>query len=156
MTRLDARAVATAAGVGLAIIVLIAGIGLIQRTGMGTDGGGPPGDGDVIAIPTAAPMVPNEDGDFFCLLARAEGRLVAHPGWGLALQPGLDPPYPIVWPHGYAGRIAGERVELLDHRGRVVARSGDTLEMAGGEATMEGVEGFSACPHGIRVMAAQP
>ncbi|HEX7196166.1 MAG TPA: hypothetical protein VF364_04945 [Candidatus Limnocylindria bacterium] len=156
MTRQGARGFVIAAGLGLAILALIAAIGLIQRTSMDTGGGGPPGEGDLIAIPTAAPMVPNADGDFFCHLARAEGRLVAHPAWGLALRPGLHPPYPVVWPHGYAGRIAGDRVELLDHRGRVVARSGDTLEMGGGEARVEGVAGFGACPVGIRVIAAQP
>ena len=155
MTRQDVRVAATAAGVGLAIIVLIAGIGLIQRASMVTSGGGPPQDGDLISIPTAAPLVPDAEGNV-CLLAGAEGRLVVHPSWGLAIQSGPNPPYPILWPHGYVGRIAGDRVELLDHRGRVVARSGDSIEMGGGQVTIEGVRGFGACPNSISVLAAQP
>ena len=142
MIRQGARAAAIAAGMTFAVIVLLAAARLIA--------------GDLIAIPTAPPLVPNAKGEVFCHLARAEGRLVAHPDWGLALQPGPNPPDPIVWPHGYAGRIAGNGVELLDHRGGVIARTGDTIEMAGGQATVEGVQGFRACPLSIRIIAAQP
>lgn len=155
MTRQGVQAAAIAAGVGLAIIVLLAGIGLIQRANMNTSGGGPPQDGDLISIPTAAPLV-NAEGLALCHDALLAGRLVAHPAWGLALQAGAGAPIRIVWPHGYAGRVAGDRIELLDHRGDVMARSGDSIEMGGPAANVTEVEGFGACPNRIRVTVAQP
>lgn len=155
MTRHDARAAAIAAGVGLAIIILIAGIGLIQRANMNTSVGGPPQDGDLISIPTAAPLV-DAEGRALCHGALLTGRLVADPAWGLAVQAGSDAPQRIVWPFGYAGRISGDRIELLDHSGRVIARSGDSIEMGGPAANVGAVEGFGACPNGIKVTGAQP
>jgi hypothetical protein len=155
MTRQDVRAAAIAAGVGLAIIVLIAAVGLIQRVNMDTSGGGPPQDGDLIAIPTPAPLV-DAEGQALCHDALLAGRLVAHPAWGLAIQAGSDAPLRIVWPFGYAGRVAGDRIELLDHRHDVVARSGDSIEMGGPAANVKEVEGFGACPNSIRLTAAQP
>ncbi len=155
MTRQDARAAAIAAGLGLAIIVLIAAIGLIQRANMNTSGGGLPGDGDLIAVPTAAPLM-DAEGRALCHDALLAGRLVAHPAWGLVVQAGSDPPLRIVWPHGYAGRVAGDRIELLDNRGDVVARSGDSIEMGGPAANVTEDEGFGACPNSITLTAAQP
>ena len=151
--RQDVHAAAIAAGVGLAIIALIAAIGLIQRATMVTSG--PPEDGDPISIPTAAPLM-DAEGNALCHGALLAGRLVAHPAWGLAVQAGADAPLRIVWPHGYVGRRAGDRIELLDHSGGVIARSGDSIEMGGPAANVKPVEGFGACPNSVSVSAAQP
>jgi hypothetical protein len=138
MARRDAPAAAW-----LASIVLVVGLGLAQRASL-------------ISIPTAAPRVPNADGQTFCHTAGAGGQLVAHPAWGLAIQNATYPPQLIVWPHDYVGRIAGDHVQLLDDRGRVVARTGDWIEMGGGQTTFEGAQGFAACPVGIRVTGTEP
>lgn len=152
MTRRDLRAAAIAAGVGLAVIVLLAGIGLIERANMVTSGGGPPRDGDLVSIPTTAPVVPDANGNVMCLDALDAGRLVADPRWGIAVQAGVNPPDLIFWPHGYVGRVAGDRLELLNDRGQVIAHTGDHIEMGGGMTTIGGREGFSPCPVGIEVI----
>ena len=43
--------------------------------------------------------------------------------------------YGIVWPYGYSWRDAGDTIEVLDEEGIVVARTGDEVQMGGGEAS---------------------
>lgn len=143
MTRRDAPAAALSPGWWLAITVLVVSLGLVQRLSL-------------ISIPTAPPRVTNADGQTFCHLARSAGQLVVHSEWGRAVQNAPYPPELIVWPHDYVGRRAGDHVQLLDDRGRVVARTGDWIEMGGGQITFEGDQGFSACPVGIRVTGSEP
>ncbi len=153
MTGQHVQAAAIATGVGLGTIFLVAGIVLIQRATTVTSG--PPRDGDLISIPTAAPLM-DAEGNALCHDALLAGRLVAHPAWGLAVQAGADAPRRIVWPHGYVGRRAGDRIELLDHRGVVIARSGDSIEMGGPAANVKEVDGFGACPNSVSVTVEQP
>jgi hypothetical protein len=54
------------------------------------------------------------------------------------------------------GRVAGDRLELLDGNGQLVARTGDHLQAAGGFATIDGQEGFNVCPVGIVVAPGPP
>jgi hypothetical protein len=108
-------------------------------------------DGPLISIPTQAPFVRDQNGVLFCNEALLSGRLVAHPQWGIAVEGGL-----VFWPNGYVGRIAGDRIELLDDKGRVVARTGDQIEAGGGQATINGLDGFAVCPGVSRVQPAEP
>jgi hypothetical protein len=39
---------------------------------------------------------------------------------------------PLVWPHGFAARLVGDKAELMDSVGAVIAREGDTLSDLGG------------------------
>ncbi len=48
------------------------------------------------------------------------------------------------------------RIELLDHRGAVIARSGDSIEMGGPAAKVREVDGFGACPNSVSVTVGQP
>jgi hypothetical protein len=121
MTRRDLQVAAIAAGVGLFIIVVLAGIGLIQRANMDTSGGGQPG-GSLFAVPTAAPLIPDANGNVVCNLALVGGRVMAHQVWGIAISGDEGEPVLTFWPHGYLGRVAGDRVELLDRNGQIVAR----------------------------------
>jgi hypothetical protein len=136
------------------IVVLASGIGLYVRETTPTGGGGPPREGDLVMIPTLPPAVPDGAGNIACHLALLEGRLVAHPRWGLAAEAGTGP-LPVLWPHGWVGRISGDGMELLDHRGRPVARTGDRFDAGGGTATVDGLEGFGVCPAEIRVVVGE-
>jgi hypothetical protein len=109
------------------------------------------GDGDLISIPTAPPLVPDQNGAVACHDALLSGRLVLHPEWGIGVGGGQGESLLVFWPHGYVGRIAGDRIELLDGEGRVVGRTGDRIRAGGGMTTINGVEGFGVCPVGIEV-----
>lgn len=115
-----------------------------------------PRDGELISIPTAPPRLPDENGMVICNQALLSGVLVSHAEWGLTVGQGVGDPPLVFWPNGYLGRIAGDRMELLDDKGRVVARTGDRIKAAGGGTTINGVEGFGVCPGTIEVQAAEP
>lgn len=84
------------------------------------------------------------------------GLLVSHPEWGIAVRVGPGEPQLTFWPHGYTGRIAGDRVELIDNDGQVVAPAGDNIEAGGGLITFGGDKGFGVCPGSITVEPAPP
>lgn len=154
MTGRDFRVAVIAGGVGLMVVIVLGGIGLAMRATMQTSGGGGPRDGDLIAIPTAEPVVADEG--TVCLDAANGGRLAAHPQWGIAVVSGGSGPQRMIWPNGYVARIAGDRLELLDGEGEVVARTGDHIQVGGGETTIGGVQGWIVCPAGIKVEPVWP
>jgi hypothetical protein len=146
MPRRDLWVAGIAIGVGLAIIVVLVISGISPPQ---SDGESPQAAGQLIAVPTAPPPVPAENGAIFCHQALLSGPLIAHPRWGITVggAPGEAPP--VFWPNGYVARTAGDRLELLDEHGRVVARTGDVVSAGGGQASVNGLEGFLVCPFGI-------
>jgi hypothetical protein len=115
-----------------------------------------PGDRNLIAVPTAAPITPAADGSFACHSAAFGGELASHPVWGIAVR-GLDGRIsPMIWPHGYVGRISGDELQLLDANGQVIGRTGDWIKGAGGAARLGNIDGFLVCPPGIQVSRERP
>ena len=47
----------------------------------------------------------------------------------------LPTPATPVWPSGYSARSAASAIEVLDPQGRVVARTGQSITLAGGYVT---------------------
>jgi hypothetical protein len=85
----------------------------------------------LVPIPTQGP--PPTDALDGCRMARLEGVLVRHQEVGLAVR--SDPAFaPVIalWPHGWVARDVGGVRQLLDDRGRVMAREGDRVVSAGG------------------------
>jgi hypothetical protein len=85
----------------------------------------------LVAVPTQGPLP--ADALDMCRLARLEGVLVRHDEFGLAVR--SDPavaPAIVIWPHGWVARDVGIIRQLLDDRGRVLAREGDRVVSAGG------------------------
>ena len=54
----------------------------------------------------------------------------------------------ILWPMGYVGRVRGDRIEVLDDSGDVVARTGDVIALGGGGSN----DGFRMCPESATVI----
>jgi hypothetical protein len=137
--------------VGLVIIAALVVNGLIQEAQ--SNGGGQAG-GALVEVPTGPLAVPDENGVIACHQALMTGPLIAHPRWGITVggAPGEAPP--VFWPNGYVARDAGDHLELLNDRGQVVARTGDIVSAAGGQGTINGMEGFIVCPVGIEFQRA--
>jgi len=55
-----------------------------------------------------------------------------------------------IWPRDYVGRIVGDRIELLDGDGRVLARTGDRIGITGDAFGTGDV--FVVCPGTVYVM----
>jgi hypothetical protein len=73
------------------------------------------------------------------MAALIEGVLVADARWGIALRDsGGEPVRQVIWPHGFAGRVDGGRLALVDASGRVVAHVGDQVRIGGGETGSDG------------------
>ena len=87
-----------------------------------------------------------------CMAALAAGQLVSDERTGIALGQ-RDRTVPIIWPRGYSGRMEGDRLALVDARGRVLAYVGDGVEMGGGYLRND--TAFRVCGD-VEVVAAGP
>ena len=67
------------------------------------------------------------------LLEKRIGKLVLSEGC-VSIGGGKGNPEVLIWPAGYYLNQVEDRVQILDYRGKVVARIGDWVEMGGGEA----------------------
>jgi hypothetical protein len=85
----------------------------------------------------ATPMVltvqsPWPTGAHSCPVAMTSGRLVRNVSWGLVLiEDGTSITTRVIWPPGYSAR-EGSLIEVLDDKGRVVARELDHVSLPGG------------------------
>ena len=120
-------------------VVLIGGL----LAALALDLGASPATPALVAIPTSD-AVPGQA----CNGALLEGKLIAHPQWGLAVQNIGAEPLLVFWPHGWYRRDSGDHVELLDPDGEVIARAGDHISAGGGGININGVSGFKMCPRG--------
>ena len=96
-----------------------------------------------------APQSPVREGRAVvgCAAALIEGVLVADTGAGVVLVAG-GTPTPIVWPAGYSARRVGAEVQVLDVVGRVVATTGESVQIGGGAIDGGGIRWW-ACDGGI-------
>jgi hypothetical protein len=108
---------------------------------------------DPLAFPV--PTLPPPQGSD-CHDAGGSGTLARHPQAGLVLAEPGQPPLFTFWPHGYFGRLTEDGADLLDGDGRVVARTGDRVNVGGGMIRMNGLEGFGVCHQPIDVRPARP
>lgn len=76
------------------------------------------------------------DPGFVCGNALSTGELVPDPEFGLAVVHPDGWRERVLWPSGFAGRLVGLRVALVDENGRVVAVEGDRLRLTGGGTQM--------------------
>lgn len=67
-----------------------------------------------------------------CALALGGGTLVADATDGLAVAKSDGRIVAVDWPYGFSARMAGGRLALIDRRGSIVARVGDSLSFGGG------------------------
>ena len=146
MPRRDTRIAVIAAA--LALVVLIVGIGLLLR--LIAPSAAEPAGGKVRLLTELPPQF--ELAAPLCEASTTGGHLVPHPRWGLALQ-GQGPPLMTIWPRDYVGRVAGDRIELLDGAGRVLARTGDQVAVTGKSLGTGNV--FVVCPGSVFVMPTQ-
>ena len=84
--------------------------------------------------------------------ALTSGRLVADARTGLALSDATGKVTPVLWPFGFSARSGLSGLELVDERGKVVAREGDFVEITGGFGADET---WRACPGSVTVVPAQ-
>lgn len=63
---------------------------------------------------------------------RGDGTLGAQ-GCMWVEESGSEEPISVLWPEGYQGRF--DPIELLDGDGQIIAREGELIELAGGDAT---------------------
>ena len=83
-------------------------------------------------------------------MARNEGRLVADPRWGIALDDPGGFVREVIWPYGYAAR-QDDRMGLVNELGQIVAREGDLVAMGGSEAGSNGP--WRMCPGSLEVLS---
>ncbi|OGO54904.1 MAG: hypothetical protein A2V84_06260 [Chloroflexi bacterium RBG_16_70_13] len=68
-----------------------------------------------------------------CMDALITGILVPHAAWGIGLQtPGTGELTRPIFPFGYSAVVDGDRLALLDEKGRLVAHTGDLIQSGGG------------------------
>jgi hypothetical protein len=91
-----------------------------------------------IALATSRPGI----FDNGCPAALIEGTLVADPGSGTAIQNGSGT-IGVIWPSGFAARLASGSIEVLDGAGAVVARTGEHVALSGGMITAD--QRWSTC-----------
>lgn len=111
--------------------------------------------GPAIALLTATPH-DQIDGLGSCYMSGITGDLEADLVFGTAvvetvhLQGGSQKQasWPVKWPLGYTGRQSGSAIEVLDGSGRVVARTGTKVELAGGYENGD----WAACARGIQTL----
>ena len=71
------------------------------------------------------------------------GRLVIASGC-LRVDHGASSTFVPVWPYGFSMRIQNDMIEVLDEKGMLRARVGDTLRLGGGVATDSSIAQFVA------------
>lgn len=71
----------------------------------------------------------------FDLLALSAGTLIVTDGNCLAIDIGDGQPIGIAWPYGWDARREGETAVVYDAEGRMFAREGDHIELAGGHTS---------------------
>jgi len=67
------------------------------------------------------------------------GKLIQLGASGLGIGLVGSPALPVEWPFGWSARIEAGRVALVDDKGQVVAREGDTVELGGGQGALPGL-----------------
>ena len=87
-----------------------------------------------------------------CDDALGSGRLVANAQTGLAFQAPSGEVLPVLWPYGYSARRGiSSGIELIDEKGKVIAREGDFVTAGGGTGN-DGL--FAVCAGSVKVVAA--
>jgi hypothetical protein len=67
-----------------------------------------------------------------CDTASRRGTLVTDSASGVALEPSPSGHLTLLWPEGWSDRVNGDRIEVVDIGGSVVARVGDNVAISGG------------------------
>jgi hypothetical protein len=85
-----------------------------------------------------------------CYVGPLVGELVADPTYGTSVlvHPwGLESSrvVSVAWPSGYSGRYVGSEIEVVAPDGRVVAVTGKSYELMGGDVQVDGVNAWWAC-----------
>jgi hypothetical protein len=78
-----------------------------------------------------------------CMAAVIEGKLVVTPSNAVGLLEPNGTGRGLIWPAGYAGQQNGS-IAIVDEKGNVVARVGDTVELGGGEVGPN--DAWEVCP----------
>jgi hypothetical protein len=88
----------------------------------------------LLPVPTAEPWEGTTPGP--CPPGLVEGEIVSHPEWGVAIASSMldEPVTKVIWPHGFTGRVEGDRIALINENGTVVGHVGDSVQLGGGEA----------------------
>jgi hypothetical protein len=68
-----------------------------------------------------------------CAAALLQGQLVPHPQWGIAIRDPQGVTWEVLWPADYSAVSTLGGLFLLDGSGREIARTGDWVEVGGGE-----------------------
>lgn len=84
-----------------------------------------------------------------CDNALGSGQLVATAQSGLGLRDGAGGIVEVLWPFGYTARRGTGGIELIGHKGEVLAREGDFIQAGGGTGS-DGV--FAVCDGTVRVV----
>jgi hypothetical protein len=75
---------------------------------------------------------PTPHPDYACEASRIGGVLIGDDAYGLAIM-GDGGFKGVIWPNGYSARRDSDGIVLLDRSGKIVAREGDRVAMAGVE-----------------------
>lgn len=133
MFGLLALGLSTAAIAGLTVAVFI-GLGGLRMTNPPV-AAAPSTDRTATAVPAVLVPIKTQDPrppGTTCAAARTAGVLVAHLEDGVAVRQGSEL-LRVVWPNGWVARRADDGLELLDNRGVVQAREGDSVVLSGGQ-----------------------
>ena len=84
-----------------------------------------------------------------CEDALGSGQLLATAQSGLGLRDGAGGIVEVLWPFGYTARRGTSGIELIGHKGEVLAREGDFVQAGGGTGN-DGV--FAVCDGTVRVV----
>jgi len=106
--------------------------------------------GDLVALRTQPPQTGETPGP--CMAALIEGQLIESDSSGVGLKDSYGLVRDVIWPWGYSAKRAGGLL-LIDDHGATVARVGDIVRLAGGEA--EG-QAWTVCPGTVEVRAPWP
>ncbi len=131
-------------GASTALLLAIALVAGCVTTGPGE----PTRSRDDVGI-LVAPAQQARDGEVTvgCAAGLIDGVLVADTATGVVLVTG-GTPTPIVWPSGFSARRVGDAIQVLDGGRRVVATTGEQVQVGGGAIDGGGVRWW-ACDGGI-------